>query len=217
MTEEFSQQALPAKCSQCQRPMSTPIVCDSCRTLHPIPALADYYEMLGLEAKFDLDVEHLRSRFLAVSRSTHPDFHGGDDPEAQLLSLRLSAAINDAYRTLLDPVARAGYLLELLGGKSAAEEKSVPDGFLDSMMMLQEELADAKAEDDQATLEKLRTALDNQHDGILRRIGELFREFDESVACRALSEEKLARIRRQTNAISYVRKLQSQLPSRKDR
>ena len=203
--------AVPAKCARCERPMTTPLVCDYCKEVNAAAVGADYFSLLGLPRRFDLDADELHRKFLALNRHAHPDFHVDDSPEVRELSLRVSATVNDAYRTLADPAARAAYLLELLGGKSSADDKSVPEGFLDTMMMMQEELADAKGDGNEGELARLGRVLRTQHDGLIRRVGELFAQYDEGVGCRAVADDLLAEIRKQLNAVSYVKKLLAQL------
>jgi len=189
--------------------MSTPLVCDYCKAVNPIPSVRDYFALLGVPRRFDIDGEELHRKFVALNRHAHPDYHAEESPEVQQLSLTVSAAVNDAYRTLKDPATRAAYLLELLGGKSSAEDKSVPEGFLPTMMMMQEEIADAKAAGDSAELKRLRKVLQTQHDGLLRRIAALFAELQQAVACEAVRADLLGEIRKQLNAVSYVKKLLS--------
>ncbi|MHC4563517.1 MAG: Fe-S protein assembly co-chaperone HscB [Planctomycetota bacterium] len=209
MTEQF-EQAIPAKCSKCSKLMSQPLVCDFCHALNPSLAGTDYFSLLGLPQQFDLDSEEVRGKFLSLSRHTHPDFHADESPDVQALSLRVSANVNDAWRVLSDPASRANYLLELLGGPSLKDDKTVPDGFLGTMMMMQEEIADALADGDSETLERVRDVLQTQHDGLMNRVGELFAEHQEGVACEAVRQDLLGEIRRQLNAVSYVKKLLSQ-------
>jgi len=205
-----TEQARPAKCEHCRRPLSTPVVCDYCHALNPVASMTDYFTLLGLPRRYDIDPQELRRKFFALNRHAHPDFHVGESSEVQQLSLQVSAGINDAYRTLLDPASRAAYLLELLGGKSSAEDKSVPDGFLETMMMLQEDLAEAKAGGNADEMRRIVDVLRTQHDGLIRRIGQLFEEYQEAITCAAVRSDLLDAIRRQINAVSYVRKLLSQ-------
>jgi len=111
---------------------------------------------------------------------------------------------------LSDPAARAAYLLTLFGGKSSADDKSVPDGFLGTMMMMQEELTDALVADDRAEIARITEVLQTQHDGLLRRIGTLYEQYQESVSCKAVVDDLLGELRQQLNAVSYVKKLLSQ-------
>ena len=219
---EIMNQAAPAKCTQCAKPMSTPLVCDFCHSLFPTAAAAsDYFEMLGVPRSYDLDLDELHRKFLALSRHAHPDYHVNESVEVQQLSLQVASTINDGYRTLKDPAARAAYLLERLGGRSSAEDKSVPDGFLATMMMMQEEIADARQaenqDDNQAKLESLRDVLVTQHDGLIHKIGGLFGELAPAAACEAMRNDLFNEIRELLNAVSYVRKLLSQISSKRIR
>jgi len=199
--------AAPSKCVACDRQMASAAVCDYCHTLNPITAPTDYFHLLGLPRRFDLDTDQLRGKYLALNRHSHPDFHTRDDPEVQRLSLSVSSAINDAYRTLRDPIMRAEYLVELLGGGSSADEKSVPDGFLGEMMALQEKLAEAAADGDEPARLAMKTALEER---LAEKVGQLtllFAEFDEQVGCEGMRLDQLSRLRRHLNAISYIRRL----------
>ena len=189
--------------------MSTPVVCDFCHTLDPSAMGTDYFSLMSLPRRFDLSAEEIRQRFLALNRHTHPDFHTEEPAEVQSLSLQISAAVNDAYRVLADPASRGSYLLELLGGPSAEEDKSVPDGFLPTMMMMQEEIADASGDDNAEELARIRDVLQTQHDGLMRRIEGLFVDYEQAVACDFTREELLKELRQQLNAVSYVKKLLS--------
>ena len=126
---EPSGQVIPTKCRKCDRPMSSPLVCDYCKEINPAAAMKDNFTLLGLAQRFDLDEGELHQKYVALSRHAHPDFHADESPEVQQLHLQVSAAVNDAYRTLKDPADRAAYLLEMLGGKSSAQDKTFPDGF----------------------------------------------------------------------------------------
>jgi molecular chaperone HscB len=202
--------AMPSKCNKCSRPMSEVLVCDSCHTLNPEGLLTDYFALLGLPRTYLLDDAELQRKFFAINRHVHPDHQDASNPEMQQLSLAMSAAVNNAYRTLKDPATRAAYLLELMGGKSSAADKSVPDDFLNTMMMMQEELADAKASGNHDQIGRLKDVLTRQRDGLIAHISELFAQYEESVSCEAVRQDFLDEIRRLLNAISYVRKLLSQ-------
>ena len=204
-------QTFPTKCKHCEKLMTEPVVCDFCHTLNPAGLTTDYFSLLGLTRQFAVDEKELQQKFFALTRHVHPDKHGGENPEMQQLSLAITAAVNDAYRTLKDPYTRGTYLLELMGGKSSADDKSVPDGFLGTMMMMQEELADAKAAGKTAEISHLREVLQNQFDGLVKRIAALFDQCEDAVACQAIRADLLDEIRKQLNATSYVKKLLSQV------
>lgn len=200
-------QGVPAKCIACNRALSSVIVCDACHTLNPISAPTDYFQLVGVPRRFNLDETELRRKYLALNRHVHPDFHTADDLEGRELALAVAAALNDAYRTLNEPISRAGYLVELLGGKSSADDKSTPEGFLGEMMLLQEDLVEAKAEGDSQTVEKMARAMGARFDEMAGQLKDLFAEFDDQLGCEAVRLDGLNRIRKQLNAISYIKRL----------
>ncbi|MBN1555786.1 MAG: Fe-S protein assembly co-chaperone HscB [Phycisphaerae bacterium] len=208
---EPSRVTAPAKCSRCHAEIPNPVVCDYCKSVNPGAAVMDYFTLLGVPETFEIDESELRRRYLTLSRHAHPDFHVQEDPEVQQLHLRVSSTLNEAYQTLRDPASRAAYLIECLGGKSMAEDKSVPDGFLATMMMMREELEEACQDGNTEECKRLGKVLRTQHDGLLRRIGELFEQYQQAVACRAVTRGLLAEIRQQVNAVSYVKKLLSRV------
>jgi molecular chaperone HscB len=213
-TEE--DKAVLAKCVHCKQVMHQPVLCDACAGLNPLPAVADHFTLLGLPRRFDVDAAALHAKYVALSRHSHPDYHSNDAPEVRMLALQVSSAVNNAYRTLSDPVRRAGYLLELLGGPAMSADKSVPDGFLGTVMMLQEELQDAKAAGDAAALARLKDVLKNQQDGLMRRVEALFADIFSAASCEATLQSLLHDIRRQLNAVAYVRKMLSLIEEKRN-
>lgn len=71
-----------------------------------------FYEALGLEPALVLDPQDLQRRFYERSRQWHPDRFARASAAEQQKALEMTAVLNDAFRTLRDPVARAGYFLE---------------------------------------------------------------------------------------------------------
>ena len=64
-----------------------------------------HFELFTLPARFTLDRQLLESRYLQLTRETHPDL-AGTDPAAQLAAMQLSAQVNEAYATLRRHQAR---------------------------------------------------------------------------------------------------------------
>jgi molecular chaperone HscB len=198
-----------AKCVACSRELHSAAVCDYCHTLNPVSAPAEYFSLLGVPQRYDLDTDELRRRYLELSRHAHPDFFTANSPESQALALKVSSSLNDAYRTLSDPIERAEYLQELLGGKSSAADKSTPDGFLEEMMVLQEELTEAKHSGDHLALERHSATLHKRLCEMMARVAQLFADFEDQVGCEGIRLECLGRIRRLLNGVSYLRRLVS--------
>jgi molecular chaperone HscB len=106
---------VPAKCWSCGREVTDgQPFCASCGKVQP-PQHADYFAMFGLPSKLDLDGQALEKQFYRYSRKLHPDLHARDPQREQEWSLAQASLLNDAYRTLKDPLERTKYLLKLEG------------------------------------------------------------------------------------------------------
>lgn len=127
--------------------------------------VSDYFEVFGLEHKLDLDARDLEQRYYALSRRLHPDLRGSVDG---------MAALNDAYRTLKDPVRRAEYFLKQ-NGIATDVTADVLEEFFDLNVALEESRADP---------ERLRD-MREQSD---RELAAAFQEYDKT-ADRTVLEE----------------------------
>ena len=74
-----------------------------------------FYEALGLEPALSLDPDDLKKRFYERSRQWHPDRFSRASAAEQEKALEMTSTLNDAFRTLRDPIARAEYFLKEKG------------------------------------------------------------------------------------------------------
>lgn len=100
--------------------------CHACGKVQP-PVPADYFSFFGLRRKLDLDTAALEREFYKLSRGLHPDLFARATPREQEWSLEQSSRLNDAYRTLRDPITRTEYLLELEGVQLQEQSKQATD------------------------------------------------------------------------------------------
>ncbi len=87
----------------------------------------DYFALFSLPRHLHLDTEALEKSFYAQSRRLHPDRFAARPAEEQAEALRRSSALNDAYRTLKDPIARTEYLLSLEGVQMEEQSRQATD------------------------------------------------------------------------------------------
>ncbi len=130
------------------------------------PELETYFSLFQLPRKLNVDTAALERDFYRLSRKLHPDLYARKSPEEQAWSLRQSSLLNDAYRTLKDPVARTAYLLKLEGltvedentesRETAKKQNRVPADLLEEVfelnMQLEEMRANVKMGEDDPTL-----------------------------------------------------------------
>ena len=103
----------------------------------------------------------------------HPDrfVHAGD--AERRASMQWTTRVNEAYRTLSNPVQRAKYLLELEGVDVAFETNTaMPAEFLMRQMELREALEQAGDAKDAAALDALRESLRADKQELERALGE---------------------------------------------
>jgi molecular chaperone HscB len=97
----------------------------------------EYFEFFGLPRNLALDAADLEKRFYALSRQYHPDLNARKSQAEQEEALEASAVLNDAYRTLRDPVTRLAYLLKLEGFDIGEQRtKDVPPELLEEIFEL---------------------------------------------------------------------------------
>ena len=113
--------------------------------------MTDYYAVLGIPRGLSLSVDDLQQRYYALSRELHPDrFMQKPEAERQR-ALDMSSALNDAYRTLKDPIKRAQYLLTLEGFDVGEQRsKDVPPELLEEVFELNMALEEMREGDQSA-------------------------------------------------------------------
>jgi molecular chaperone HscB len=119
-----------------------------------------YFEIFSLPAHLTLDTAALEKSFYALSRKLHPDRFAGRSTPEQEAALAESSRLNDAYRTLKNPIARTEYLLKLEGveleeqsraatdaarASGAAKKQVVPEDLLEEAFELNMQLEEMRA------------------------------------------------------------------------
>ena len=118
--------------------------------------MSQYFTLFQLEPAFDIDAENLEQTYRALAARFHPDKFASASTFEQKQAVMMSSTINDAYRTLKNPIDRAAYLLKTLGiDADAPEHTSFAPNFLMQQMEWRETLMEARAESDLKTLENL--------------------------------------------------------------
>jgi molecular chaperone HscB len=165
--------AVPVACWSCSIGHNhSTLFCPHCSKIQPPPG-DDYYSVFDMEPKLNLDLSALEHAFHRLSRKLHPDRFARAQENEKQWSLADTALLNDAYRTLKDPIRRTEYLLKLeeqeADNDTAVRDKSdnsrVPADLLeeafDLNMQLEEmRMARKTGEEDpglQASLEEAKT------------------------------------------------------------
>jgi molecular chaperone HscB len=86
-----------------------------------------YFEVFSLPPKLALDTIALEKQFYTLSRKLHPDRFAGRPMAEQESALEKSSLLNDAYRTLKDPILRTQYLLKVEGVELEEQSKAATE------------------------------------------------------------------------------------------
>ena len=89
--------------------------------------MMSYFEVFSLPPKLNIDTVALEKQFYTLSRKLHPDRFAGKPLAEQEAALAQSSQLNDAYRSLKDPVLRTQYLLKLEGIELEEQSKAATD------------------------------------------------------------------------------------------
>jgi molecular chaperone HscB len=132
--------------------------------------MQNHFDLFGLPPRYSIEGETLERSYREIQSQVHPDrfAHAGD--AERRASLQWTTRVNEAYRTLKDPVQRAKHLLELQGVDVAFETNTaMPPDFLMQQMELREALEEAKSP---GALDEMRKTLREQQAQIQRQIGD---------------------------------------------
>jgi len=178
---------------------------------------ADYFAIFALPRKLWIEMSALEQKFLQLSWKLHPDNFVNAPEQERELSLKRSSELNDAYRTLRDPVARVEYLLGIEGARKEGEHKqqALPE-LLEEVFELNEsldELRDTRASGGDLAALKLR--LESAERNFQEKLGEVdtelqsaAREWDAALDGETAMRNKIkARLNELLNRRSYIRNL----------
>lgn len=107
----------------------------------------DPFEILRMEPRFEIDPDDVRRRVVRLAARLHPD--RAPDPVTAADQARELARVNEAATELLDDIVRAELLLSRLGGPGPSDDRTLPEGFLESMLSTRMDLEEAVASGDE--------------------------------------------------------------------
>ena len=171
------------------------LFCDFCGKIQPPAPDPNYFAIFGLPRKLNLDITALERDFYKLSRKLHPDIFARATEREQESSLANSSLLNDAYRTLKNPVSRTEYLLRLegvaIGEESARDKKQerAPADLLEEVfelnMQLEEMRANQKVGEDDPQLRSDLTAAKVTFDGRMveanQKLTQLWHAWDQAI------------------------------------
>ena len=209
----------PLVCWNCHERTLGTHFCSSCGKLLQLPQAVDYFALFDMPRKLWIEMSGLEQKFLQLSWKLHPDNFINATEQERELSLKRSSELNDAYRTLRDPIARVEYLLAIEGHRKEGEKKQqAPPELLEEVFELNEsldELREAKASG--ADLAELKERLESAERNFQEKLGEVdaelqsvAKEWDDALdanVAEAARKSLMSRMNELLNRRSYIRNL----------
>jgi molecular chaperone HscB len=203
------------RCWRCGEERPAELVCASCGAIHRLREDIDYFTALGLPAHPAVDPQQLETSYYVLSRRLHPDRHQTGNPDQLAASVRASALLNQAYRTLRDVESRGRYWLKRQGEDLGRDNNRVPASLAAFVFDVQERLGRLRSADAEER-PGLRRDLDETHDAIEKQIRDerdaltaLFEEWPpaDDGGESAPSPDRSQRLKRHLSELSYLKTL----------
>jgi DnaJ-domain-containing protein 1 len=179
------------KCWNCQSSLVEILICERCGMPQNV-GMAGPFQVFNISPRLGWDDTELATKYEWLALRSHPDLFRAHD-DARVLTAARSAmrALNDAYRTLRDPVARLRYALAA-SGLAKETPRTVPEGLQESAQIIGRVLdATERAiqagdhdgwEAEQDHLASLQVQVEKAGERSHAMLRALFREWDEASA-----------------------------------
>ena len=139
------------------RAQAPALVCAGCGA--PLGANLDLFASMNLPRRLTIDAAAMERAYHDLSRRIHPDRFAAAPAAVRDASMRATALLTRAYRSLRDPISRGRYWLELHGRKLGENNQQVPAELAAMVFETQERLEELR---DSRTPENLAAARTRQ-------------------------------------------------------
>jgi molecular chaperone HscB len=102
------------------------LFCNSCRSIQPVDDSVDYFQIFGLEKKYEIDPGSLEGKYKDWQKKLHPDLVHNKSKKERDYAAEQSAKVTEACRTLTKRLSRAMYIMKL-NGVNVNEEETITD------------------------------------------------------------------------------------------
>jgi molecular chaperone HscB len=178
----------------------------------------NYFELFDLPQIFEIDLAALDAAYERLSMAHHPDFFSTAGPAEQARAERISADLNEGYRVLSAEDGRAAYLLGLLSAGHNLDSNRLPEGFLQDMFMLQEEVDDLESDATEAARQPLKAQVEarlskirGEAAGLFARLEAEAAQEDSQAAMQEVLQPVLQDVQTHLNCAKYLERLLARL------
>ncbi|CAI9289708.1 unnamed protein product [Lactuca saligna] len=135
------------------------LICQSCGSIQAVDHSVDYFNIFGLDRKFDIEAGSLEGKYKDWQKKLHPDLVHTKSEEEREYAAEQSARVIDAYTTLRKPLSRAIYIMRLEGVEVDEEQTVSEPELLGEIMEIREAVEDAN---DSRALNQIQSKMDEK-------------------------------------------------------
>ena len=140
----------------------------------------NYFELYEIPVSFLPDKTQVKQKFYELSRKHHPDFYTQENEDEKSEALEKSSQVNKAYKIFKNPDETIKYVLQQKGLLEEEEKYQLPTDFLMEMLELNEQLTDAKMEEDASALAGIKETIKKEERKIYLPVKSIIEGFEEN-------------------------------------
>ncbi len=151
----------------------------------------NYFELYQIPISLQPDIKEIKAKFYALSRKFHPDFYTNESDTEQQYALEQSALVNKAFKIFNHPSETIKYVLQLKNLIEDEEKYTLSSDFLMDVMELNEQLVEAKMDDDTNSIEKIKLHISQLENDIYEPVKNIIENYQEGIT----TQEELLQVK----------------------
>src|SRR5688572_18326541 len=167
----------------------------------------NYFELFDIPVQLKVDKQALHKKFIELSKKYHPDYFATQDEEKQAEALAVSASLNKGWKIFQDPGETIKYVLQTKGLLEDDEKYPLPMDFLSEMMEINEQLAEARMDNDPGEISQLSSVIAKISKDIYEPVKKTVEDYQEGVT----SEKDLLQVKDYYFKKKYLNRISRQL------
>ncbi|MDB5248734.1 MAG: chaperone protein HscB [Segetibacter sp.] len=138
-----------------------------------------HFELYAIPVTLQPDQHSVKQKFYELSRKYHPDFYTQENEYDQSEALEISSQVNKAYKVFQSRDETIKYVLQLRELLEEEEKYALPPDFLMEMLELNEQMMEAKMEEDAAAIAKLKETIAGIEEEIYQPVKTIVEGYEE--------------------------------------
>ena len=167
----------------------------------------NYFEIFGIPVQLKVDKSGLSAKYFELNKKFHPDFYANAIPSEQHHALEITANLNKAFKTFQNPDETIKYVLQLKELLEEEEKYQLPPDFLMEVLEINEQLMDAKMEDDPELKQNIQSSILNLQSEIYDPVKDIIENYQDGIT----TEKELLQVKEYYYKKKYLNRINREL------